>query len=733
MNSSFFLLALLPVCLIPFAYAETYRGDTFEDTELYGTTHIWTGGLSPWLDTGTLDSEGRKVYTHYIVNDQPTYVEVSNGEASFIFDKLTCSAKIFDGGFITDGNNFILGSDSYTPKSSVNGTNTWSVVTSVDNAPCVTQIIEDTDSIEVSGTKTSAAGVFKIRYVKEINKPLKTILEATNLTALTDRQFGITQTQNVPRIINWGGSEKDLGDYVGTTFDRIFLENNKANLFKYSSKLNFNVIDAWNNLESIKVNSVDANTASISFNYLRNAPILLPEETLVIDPTYGYVTDTFTGFESNTSGAGGCNSYRITTTSDIVGSDNIYCYKSVSEFSIASIIDYSTITNVNLKYDTASAVGAPACNAVSISAQPSVTSDSSDFTNISSGSVYAAITCTGSNTDLILDLGASADSEVESRLTNGDWFAVGFRKNPDSYSNNYGEIKDLQLEVTYSIGAPRFEVSSFVENVGDAVSINGNVSISCCLLANLTSIVFYVDGIITNTNSTGQNYTSYPATINFGSFYNQQTTDSIYNYTFVAVVQQGHITYTNSTSNLVTREYDPDYFTAIDPTQGLVNYTFDDSNFLKVNRDTSGSLFNVECRFFTQAQAFQNQLSEGTWDNQTNVLFYVSDTSGFYYLECFNDGELFITAIQQNFTNGLVPGLIIFDQLGGFFGAPSIILVILSILSLGTGRNYPIIMLIAASVTGILLALGLLTLDPGLVVAIIVMTGFGLFGIRKFY
>ncbi len=42
-------------------------------------------------------------------------------------------------------------------------------------------------------------------------------------------------------------------------------------------------------------------------------------------------------------------------------------------------------------------------------------------------------------------------------------------------------------------------------------------------------------------------------------------------------------------------------------------------------------------------------------------------------------------------------------------------------------------MLIAASVTGILLALELITLDPGLVVILIVLTGVGLFGIRKFY
>ncbi|MFI5173063.1 MAG: PhzF family phenazine biosynthesis protein, partial [Chitinophagales bacterium] len=112
----------------------------------------------------------------------------TNGEASFVFDKNTCSAQIYKGGLVDS--EAVISSDSYVPKFSTNGSGIWNVVNSVNNASCITEIIEGEGSVEVSGTKTSADGIFKIRYLKEEGKPLKTILEATNLTALTDKKFG---------------------------------------------------------------------------------------------------------------------------------------------------------------------------------------------------------------------------------------------------------------------------------------------------------------------------------------------------------------------------------------------------------------------------------------------------------------------------------------------------------------------------------------------------------------
>lgn len=752
MNYSFFLLPIIIMGFIPFAFAD-YRGEDYFDVDNGDGSHTWTGGMSPWIPTEQMDQQGRIIYKHYYVSDQPTYVSVQNGVASFVFDKTTCSAKIYDGGLISDSNDFILGSDSYVPKSSVNGSDTWSIVNSVNDAACVTEIIETENSIEVSGTKQSSAGIFKIRYLKEVGKPLKTILEATNLTALTDRKFGITQTQSIPQIITWAGQERDLINYVGETFDRTWLEDNKSklsNLFIYNG-LQFDVIDAWNNIESISVNSVSNGMASISFNYLRNTPILLPNETLIIDPTFSNptldgeivsagVVGAACDLTGNTKSTAGAPLDLYLEDSDLVGS----CYRSFAEYDVSSIPVGSDVTDVDFLYDVQTIGTIKNCAFVGMTVNPTTGTADQIYDNILAATVLTtSATCTTTGNNKSEDLSALGDTYIESTLAQG-WAAIGFRFDNETrvaagpYQLVIASEEDgtatptPTLVVTYN--ELEFEVNDLViENVGDAFSSSGNVTINRGNLVNVTSIVYSVNGTTITTNSTIQNTTSYPTTINFGPFYYQQITDSIYNHTVTVTVQSILGTTSNNTSTLATREYDPDYFTALDPTQGLVNYTFVDTSTINVNRDTSGTVFNIECAYYTQSQAFFADLGSATWDNKSNVIFYEGDASGYYYIACFNDGELFVTGISQNYSNALVPGLLIFDQLGGFFGAPAIILVILAILSLGTGRNYPIVMLIAASVTGILLALELLTLDPGLVVVLIVMTGFGLFGIRKFY
>jgi len=274
-----------------------------------------------------------------------------------------------------------------------------------------------------------------------------------------------------------------------------------------------------------------------------------------------------------------------------------------------------------------------------------------------------------------------------------------------------------------------------IDNIGDEARISGSLIVSNSSWSNLTSIKFYVNGTLTNTNGTNQNKTTQYQlqTTNYGPFWYQMTTDSIYNFTIVPTVTNETMTLSQHGDNLTSREYEPDYFTADDPTQGTVNYTFVPTNTIQVNRNQSGAVFSIECAYITQSNAFFNNTELQEWDNETNTGFYSNDYTGFYYVTCYNDGELFTTILEQNYTNQLVPGLVIFDELGGFMGAPSVILVIIAILSLATGRNFPIVIIIAVSVTGIMGAMGLVTFDPSIWAALIIIAGITLFGVRKFY
>lgn len=443
----FYFLPLALLVLIPNAYA--YRGDTYTDIENTDGTHTWIGGLEPYIDSGMLDSSGKKIYKQFIVEDLPTSVRVHNGKASFIFDKTSCSARIYSGGVIDNENNFVLNSDSYVPKVSVNGSGTWSVVTSVNNAACVTNIIQSSNSIEVSGTKTSSAGIFTVRYLKEDGKPLKTILEATNLSSLTDRRFGVTQTQEVPRIIMWGGQQKDLGNFVGTTFDRTWLENNKANLLQYTNRLAFDMIDAWDNLESVKVNSVNGNIANISFNFLRNAPILAPNQKLVIDPQFGPTA----GNSDNMSlfSTGTCSTFNtVSATETAVGSTGANCFLKYAIWNTTTIPDAAAITNSSLIIQTSGNTNSPTIQIVALKDNPKLVSNSTNWDNIRNNATVFSSFVGSATTNVDLDLGTTADLNIRSHLPE-NYFAVGFRKNPELMENKYIGISNSgsMLTLTY--------------------------------------------------------------------------------------------------------------------------------------------------------------------------------------------------------------------------------------------------------------------------------------------
>lgn len=713
-----YFLFLLPFLFVavPFSYADVTGYDYFDVINPDGT-HTWTTH-QPYIFDGTN-------YVPYISTGHKIETEhgsvILNANGTFIFYK---KGIINDPPLFTD--------TIITKYADISNLTSWTYPSTLNN---------DTpdnfwDGSKLSSTKTkSGIGQLDYSYILD-NGKWKTELKAKNLSSLNTKVFGFDEIINLNRdTIFFGGESKNLDNFNGTTFDKTWIDNNQGKIIDFLNTMYFDFDKSINDLYSITVYDTGLNSSRLVFDY-RTSEILMPDEELILDPTFGYTAGTtktivdnscdLTADSSSTTGYIGANSGPTT------------CSNSAFYWDISSLPqeDYITYDSVSFRFDTTEAYSASTiCQAKSIEGNISTMTNQQIEDDIRDGTLFdGSITSacrTVANDYTLSNAAMLADLENEIGVDN-EW-GIGV------YGANYLNFQlarwtNPELQINYTIPSTAFEVNISNENVGDMNSIFGDVTILDGLLVNITGMVFYIDGTPTTTNSTIQNTTSYPTSINFGPFYNQQTTDSSYNYTIsVSVQDYTTATITNSSSSELTREYDPDYFTAIDPTQGTVNYTFPTAGTINVNRDKSGAAFNIECQYFTQAQAFFNELTDGTWDNRSSVYYYQGDTSGYYYVQCFNDGELFITAISQNFTNALVPGLVIFDQLGGFFGAPSIILVILSILSLGTGRNYPIIMLIAASVTGILLALELLTLDAGLIVALIVMTGFGLFGIRKFY
>lgn len=738
----FVILAVLGVLLAgfqPLSYAEIEKGKNYDEEII----SINSKGMPVimWSSASERLYDGNSWVDFIQIN--PTEIHTAHGNVLLDEDSFYFSNK----------NQNLLWKDTIKVKyADISDLTLWSYPNGLNS---------ETPSISWNGTalisekENANIGNIKYIYLNDGNQ-WKTQLEATNLSGLTTKVFGFDQTFDLYRdTINFGGVQRNLDNFNNTSFDDEWIVSHEAELINLLNGFNFDLDLAMENLHSITVYDTGVNSSRLVFDYRMNE-VLLPGQKLIIDPVYSEITSSDRDVRDSDN-SDSCNqgdliqdssielflSYLYPTSS---GND---CIRGYVEFDISGLPGGLIIENSYIEFDVTQSTntGSKSWDVYSMTTQGSTIATASDmFTEIATGvQVLDDDTTLRSTGTQNLDLSDIGDSNLETlRASAQDWVSYGFKFDDETQHGSDHILVDIspseesgtspKLVIVYTSSViEAHTINETVDVVGDALKFTGFINVTSGHNANVTKVLAIVNGSTINTNTTGQNATFAPYGFNIGPFWYQMDSDDIYEIEIETSIQNQTGTFTNSTYFYDSREFDPDYIPALDPTQGLVNYTFADENFIQVNRDTNSSTFNVECQYFTQSQAFLNDLESGVWENQTDVLFYVADVSGYYYVQCFNDGELFVTAISQNYSNALIPGLVIFDQLGGFFGAPSIVLVILSILSLGTGRNFPIILLIAASVTGILLSLELITLDPGLVVILVIMAGIGLFGIRKFY
>lgn len=686
------ILAFLAVTSIGAAFGET--GENYDRIELDDDFIQWTSHYERVWD-GTQ-------WVNYIWGDDGSYIFFESARMNFKLDKNTCAFSLFH----PETKQHELDYEMYLTESSSR--------TILSNCT-VDSIIPDENALEIITKRTSGTSEFKTIFELDAETVLEWTYEITNNDLLSSKTFGVED------VCKNCITKRTIGDYI--ILDNYYLDTKNR------------VHNTVKDIEQSK---------DIVIKY-EDTPKSFLGKT-IIDPTFGYTAGSILGARTTTGAGASCpGGPFVAATSGVIfipdTAQGSACWRTAFEWDITSIPDDTYITDVDVKYDVGSASNAVNCDWYSIesddlSAEPA----SNQWLDIANGTLYVDEDsgCTSNDTDVELDLGNNANADLQNNLPTNKW-AVGVKFGDETRlaptTDKDVTLSSPELQVIYQSEPPEVEITNTISNIGDAFRISGSISVLSVVPpnANITDIVIRINGTILNSNTTDHNQTA-PYAISFGPFWTQITDDNIKNFTTTATVQNSNATISNETKTYQSREYAPVYFPASVISQGEVNYTFPDSGGIKVNRNDTSIPFQIECSCLDYADAFLNTTEADTWNNETST-GYLQHTcpSGTFLTACYNDDLLFITSYPANETAILVSGTAIFDQLGGFLGAPAALLVVLAIYSLGTGRNFPIISVVAMAALGVMGALGLMVLSGEIWALLMVITGLSIFGVRKFF
>lgn len=258
--------------------------------------------------------------------------------------------------------------------------------------------------------------------------------------------------------------------------------------------------------------------------------------------------------------------------------------------------------------------------------------------------------------------------------------------------------------------------------VGDVSRLNATITITDGAPSPLIQVLrFFDNGTLIGTQNVNETVDPGDSfTFSDDLIWNQITDGNVHSYTVRAFASNVvGVTTLNGSATNDSREYNPNYFTAIDPTQGLVNFTVtrtadQDEINLKVNRDLGGATFQIECLYQDNSQAAFN--GGGTWHNITGTGFLndtltgVTDTH--IYISCYNDGELFTTTSYTN-SSLILFGIDIFDEsYGSMLGVPVGIFFIAMAGSMANKRTAPTWIVVVLAMVGTMAAIGFFTINP---------------------
>ena len=448
--TSNFLLTLFIVCissiiLIPFANAESYRGDFFIDSK-DGLTHFWQSA-PPFIASGNFDEQGRPIFIPYIISNEEHYVKYESGSLSWIFSKDSCTLKLFSSGKINPSTQPIIKNISWTLQELINGT--W--INSQQNSfNCDVQINELSDNtIQLIAKQGDATIGYKEIELKQVaGNDLESFLKSPPAT-IDGQTFGFAESHVKTQTLFIDGNifvdqtnsttKFVADDFISDVGNDIAIETTNDN----GSVLFITKNSIHNALTDVTVKNYSADELQTVYDF-HNALPLSTGDVLIIDPTYGYTEATIGDARSNNSSASG---------SAYIGHETTIEYRGWGYWNTTSIPDTSHILTVKVRYDIDYRAGSQNCNWNSIEGNLSSQTVAQRYIDIGNGTTFVSNSsqCDSIADDKILDLGSSAVTDLQNELSIDDEWGVGIAPVTTSGDNllQISGSKRLELQVTY--------------------------------------------------------------------------------------------------------------------------------------------------------------------------------------------------------------------------------------------------------------------------------------------
>lgn len=451
MNSIFFFIPFLLIAGVgiyqdSFA-TEEFRGYDYSVVKNFDGSYTKTFGLQPYIYNNVTNT-----YLPFINNGLVT--ETEHGSVELNADG---SYSYYSNGLIVNGTTPKFTDTIRAKYADVSDLSSWTYPNSLNN-----DLPDNTWSNNGFNSTRYKSGVGQLTYQYIINDgKWKTQLEATNLSGLNTKAFGFDQIIDLNSDqIKFGDTVRNLDNFDGQEFSKTFLDNNKGKVIDLMNGFYFDFDLAYDNLHSVTVYDTGANKSRLVFDF-RTDTALLPNKTLILDPTFGYAQDTSYYVSDNLVTSASCGGTPTTKSANagiiqLRPSDAFEnCYRSGYQFDLG-LPSTAVVTDSDIRFDITSSLNPINCDLRVLTSEIVAASATTLWSEIASGTALF----TNNNfcaqivaNNYLLDLGATGDTQVQSAISNGR-IGLGVKATTETrIAGNYQtmNVQNMELLVTYNL------------------------------------------------------------------------------------------------------------------------------------------------------------------------------------------------------------------------------------------------------------------------------------------